>query len=363
MTETKSTTRTAPVRSGALVRPGLTSRPLPTVSLDPRTAYDFLMSSCGECGSLEDLLPEDRVWAEEARASLAAQVANDKVCGDCHGFVVELSRLLPGHPEIETARQFVALIDGLSDRELLDTMIGELLEMPEFAATARRAIDGDPAGFAELQSLLADYKGHAVLTAPFEEMVPWARSLLHAWLPLYEKIEGRVGRMLVRDVAARQSDEATSDPIGFVERTTNGIRLILEPTVRRIVLAPSYFGRPFNSLTRLGEIQLISYPIADSSLGERAGATPPAATLRLFRALGDETRLRILRLVSEQPRYLTELANELELSKPTVSHHMAQLRSAGLVTTTEQGNLTYYTLRQDRIVEAGPELGLYLKGK
>jgi DNA-binding transcriptional ArsR family regulator len=194
-------------------------------------------------------------------------------------------------------------------------------------------------------------------------MVPWARSLLHAWLPLYEKIEGRVGRMLVRDVAARQSDEATSDPIGFVERTTNGIRLILEPTVRRIVLAPSYFGRPFNSLTRLGEIQLISYPIADSSLGERAGATPPAATLRLFRALGDETRLRILRLVSEQPRYLTELANELELSKPTVSHHMAQLRSAGLVTTTEQGNLTYYTLRQDRIVEAGPELGLYLKGK
>jgi DNA-binding transcriptional ArsR family regulator len=78
--------------------------------------------------------------------------------------------------------------------------------------------------------------------------------------------------------------------------------------------------------------------------------------VRLYRALGDESRLRILRLLAERDRYLTELATELELSKPTVSHHLAQLRAASLVTLTQQGNLTYYSLRRDRIDEAGPEL-------
>jgi DNA-binding transcriptional ArsR family regulator len=82
--------------------------------------------------------------------------------------------------------------------------------------------------------------------------------------------------------------------------------------------------------------------------------------VRLYRALGDESRLRILRLLAERDRYLTELATELDLSKPTVSHHLAQLRSAGLVTMTEQGNLTYYTLRRDRVEEAGPELSAFL---
>jgi DNA-binding transcriptional ArsR family regulator len=166
--------------------------------------------------------------------------------------------------------------------------------------------------------------------------------------------------MLDRDIAARRQDDMARDPIGFVEQTTNGIRFVPEPRIRRIVMAPSYFGRPYNSLTRVGDVQLICYPIADSALGAADRLDPPAATVRLYRALGDDSRLRILRLLAERDRYLTELANELGLSKPTVSHHMAQLRSAGLVTVSKQGNLTYYTLRRDRADEAGPELGAYL---
>jgi len=103
--------------------------------------------------------------------------------------------------------------------------------------------------------------------------------------------------------------------------------MVPEQKTRRIVLAPSYFGRPYNSLIKVGEITLVCYPIADSALGAGGRAAPPVATLRLYRALGDESRLRILRLLAERDRYLTELATELDLSKPTVSHHLAQLRS------------------------------------
>jgi DNA-binding transcriptional ArsR family regulator len=126
------------------------------------------------------------------------------------------------------------------------------------------------------------------------------------------------------------------------------------------VLAPSYFGRPYNSLSKVGDVQMICYPIADSALGAADRVAPPAATVRLYRALGDSSRLRILRLLAERDRYLTEIANELELSKPTIKHHLALLRAAGLVTLTDQGNLTYYSLRHDRAEEAGVELRAYL---
>ena len=68
----------------------------------------------------------------------------------------------------------------------------------------------------------------------------------------------------------------------------------------------------------------------------------------------------VMGLLAERDSYLTEIANELELSKPTIKHHLALLRAAGLVTVTDQGNLTYYSLRRDRADEAGVELRAYL---
>jgi DNA-binding transcriptional ArsR family regulator len=69
--------------------------------------------------------------------------------------------------------------------------------------------------------------------------------------------------------------------------------------------------------------------------------------LRFFEALGDPTRLRILRLLAEREMYLTELADRLKLTKATTKHHMVRLRAAGLVTLYDRERLTYYALRPD----------------
>ena len=84
--------------------------------------------------------------------------------------------------------------------------------------------------------------------------------------------------------------------------------------------------------------------------------------MRLHRALGDETRLRILRLLRDRDLYLTEIAGLVELSKPTVKHHLALLRAAGLVTVTDEGGMTYYTLRRDRLDAGSAELKRFLLG-
>ncbi|HEX7398657.1 MAG TPA: helix-turn-helix domain-containing protein [Candidatus Limnocylindrales bacterium] len=70
--------------------------------------------------------------------------------------------------------------------------------------------------------------------------------------------------------------------------------------------------------------------------------------------------MRILRFLADGDLHLTEIAERMGLSKPTVKHHLAQLRAAGLLTMTETGGLTDYSLRRDRVAEAGPDLARYL---
>ena len=87
-----------------------------------------------------------------------------------------------------------------------------------------------------------------------------------------------------------------------------------------------------------------------------------AHLVQLFHALSDETRLKILKLLAGRDLYLTEIAQQLELSKPTIKHHLALLRSAGLVTITESGTVVYYSLRRNRLDDASADIKRFLIG-
>jgi ArsR family transcriptional regulator len=63
-----------------------------------------------------------------------------------------------------------------------------------------------------------------------------------------------------------------------------------------------------------------------------------------FRALADQTRRDILRLLRGGPRTSGEIAARFESSWPTISRHLALLREAGLVTTERRGQEIYYEL-------------------
>ena len=64
-----------------------------------------------------------------------------------------------------------------------------------------------------------------------------------------------------------------------------------------------------------------------------------------FRALGDATRRRMLDLLKDGRRSAGEIAAEFELSNATISHHLAILKEAGLVSEERQGKYIYYELR------------------
>ncbi|MGH2445037.1 MAG: ArsR/SmtB family transcription factor [Candidatus Limnocylindria bacterium] len=72
----------------------------------------------------------------------------------------------------------------------------------------------------------------------------------------------------------------------------------------------------------------------------------------LYRALGDETRLRVIGLLAEiGPMPVNELSRRVGLSQPLISWHLRILRVAGLIQTRRQGRETICTLRTDAFEE------------
>jgi predicted transcriptional regulator len=71
--------------------------------------------------------------------------------------------------------------------------------------------------------------------------------------------------------------------------------------------------------------------------------------LGFFKALADESRLKIIGLLAQQPRSVDELAAMLELSGPTVSHHLARLQAIGLLEARAEQYYSVYSLRTDAL--------------
>lgn len=83
-------------------------------------------------------------------------------------------------------------------------------------------------------------------------------------------------------------------------------------------------------------------PLATSSLSNDEAQ----ATATIFRALADPTRVKIVNLLarSEDPVCVCEFVPAVELSQPTVSHHLKKLTDAGLLEREERGKWAYYSL-------------------
>ncbi len=64
----------------------------------------------------------------------------------------------------------------------------------------------------------------------------------------------------------------------------------------------------------------------------------------LFKALNDPTRRQILDLLRGGDLNAGDIANQFDMTKPSISHHLDLLRQAGLVEATKQGQFINYSL-------------------
>jgi ArsR family transcriptional regulator len=88
-------------------------------------------------------------------------------------------------------------------------------------------------------------------------------------------------------------------------------------------------------------------PLATPSLSDEEAV----ATATLFRALGDPARVKILNLLARggEPVCVCDFVPAVELSQPTVSHHLKTLTEAGLLEREQRGKWAYYSLSGEAV--------------
>ncbi len=215
--------------------------------------------------------------------------------------------------------------------------------------------------------------------AKADEMIEYARDILFTeGLPerfasaikrfrkeVFAKYEDEFAGAISRAAAARRAAPTRGSAKEVVEEVTSGIDFEIPIGITRVVLVPSVVTRPLSLIDSARGTLVVYYGIADEFVDSDPEA-PPSWLVRMYKALSDDKRLRILRRLSEGETSLDELTDMLGLSKSTVHHHLSQLRGAGLIrvrvpSDESKSKQKHYTLREQSLSDAGAFLDSYLR--
>ncbi|HDM45053.1 ArsR family transcriptional regulator [Candidatus Bathyarchaeota archaeon] len=82
---------------------------------------------------------------------------------------------------------------------------------------------------------------------------------------------------------------------------------------------------------------------------------------RVFKALADRTRIRMLKLLDGRELSVCEIMIALQLTQPTTSHHLGILESAKLVKKRKKGKWSFYSLASSKLIGLIEELSASLR--
>ncbi len=224
-----------------------------------------------------------------------------------------------------------------------------------------RAVVGDADAKAELLASLVEYSGkyesaRRLLDVDGADLKSQILEILPRW---YEEVflphsqEWR--EATERDADATRELAASRSPDELTELVTRGYQYVPPRGIRTLAFFPSWWMRPWVLVWEHKGTKIFCYPIAP----EPEEGASPGEVARIYKALGDEGRLRLLRRLSDGPVTLGEAAGELGVAKSTAHHHLAILRQAGFVMVRE-GDEKVYSLRRDLLPQAGELLTAYL---
>jgi DNA-binding transcriptional ArsR family regulator len=339
------------------------------------SAYDLLATLWilgdrhSEC-ALEDMALGDE-WFIEFEAALSPQLIRDIEEVGSGDVWIALMPLLPETQAGGSVADFLSLLADMDPADLRYRLINvhdkfaadqtdlladaaegnaeaveRLLDVPELGSTElkqwretlRFLLLMDPS---QTRDLLVDVIGRvqSEAFAPHEE----------AFRP-YLEADYRAKKAMARRISAER----------LLEIATSGINFTDDRAYKPIVLMPSMVARPWVVFASGPDFFVMGYPVSDEILESDSDAPPPWV-VNLYKALGDERRLRVLRTLAEGDASLADLADTVDIAKSTLHHHLMLLRRAGLV-RVHVGEDKRYSLRDETIADATSALDHYIHG-
>jgi len=300
-----------------------------------------------------DLQAEVRSLFRPFDGTFVPAIFEAALTGDHDGFAGEL-RALEALDEDLVAFELSFCFGGL-ECSVLDGIDAGAVHDPAYR---HRVLTGAPDG--ELRDLARQaFDDPAALRRRYVRLLEryWDAAFAEEWARILPRIESDAtagARALVtgglRALVAELLPEGTWEPDRnaiVVEKDWEGSCDVADRG--GLVLVPTVYGWPCVLIDLLPPWPAsIVFPLRDLRTPEVPHATDHEVVSG-FRALGDETRLQIARLVADAPRSTKELSELLSLSDSAISRHLKILQAAGLVSSQRDGYYVLYRLDADRL--------------
>ena len=257
----------------------------------------------------------------------------------------------------EDFKEKVSLLD---ERELRYRLLPYLNEAQQ--ANRRLAAEGNERARDEL---ILSCRQHAffpqlidfVFRASLSDLKEHLFGLLDGWRREAAEDEESVAAIFRRDMAEKQRWKERVSPGELVQKAC-GMDYQPEHGLPDVLLIPHIIYRPWTIEAVFEGVKVFYYPVSDEALMDRQDPyQPPGKLVQLYKALADEKRLRIIKLLNEREMSLKELTETVELGKTTVHHHLSMLKLAGIVTV--RGSM--YSVNLQALNDTGKMFGHFLE--
>jgi DNA-binding transcriptional ArsR family regulator len=278
------------------------------------------------------------------------------------GYLLALVADAPGSREAGT---FLTTLERTRPLDLRGLLLGGRLRTYRgdvTDATIAAAAAGDAGAAAELLVGCLDWQRapyEHVLALDAEEAKRLLLEICRGWYAAVLEPEARAtSRVLRRSARGARALARRLLLDELVDALTRGVRYAVEPGIDRVLLVPHLVSRPWAIFTESGSTKIVCYGVDEADV---SGDAPPDPLVAAYKALGDETRLRLLRRLAVGSATLQELTELTGLAKSTVHGHLLVLRTGGLV-VTELSKRSAYALRRETLAQSAALLETYLEG-
>jgi DNA-binding transcriptional ArsR family regulator len=180
----------------------------------------------------------------------------------------------------------------------------------------------------------------------------------------FEEEERRISGYLTTALERAQARARECSLVDLVDELSGGLRLENAADAAGLLLIPSFWAGPLVLFEMLpDDTWVILFSARPRDVTIIPGDPVPDTLTRSLQAVSDQTRLRILKLLTSAPRTQIQIARELRLRPPTITHHLKILRLANLVRLTESATgEKRYDVREARLREVGQDLTAFVSG-
>ncbi|WP_019241017.1 MULTISPECIES: ArsR/SmtB family transcription factor [Bacillus] len=310
--------------------------------------------------TLLDTLEKPRKYWKEIRKSLSTELLNEIAFVEEHNTWKSLLQLL--HiKDFADLQEFISYINVLPINDLKYhslPFIGDKYQLvrekaakgSESAINEMKEHTHDNSFFPSYIQFISEVDGETLK----EHLI----AVLSGWyLEVIEKDEVYLQQILQTDCEMKKRMKLKLKSEDLVEWSTGGVAYTPEPSVNHVLLIPHYIYRPWNIEADMEDTKIFYYPIANESISPCDRYLPDNFLLLKYKALGDEVRLKIVKLLYEEERTLQDITNQINIGKSTIHHHLKILRAAKLVEIVE----SKYSLKKKAIEFLPEEMNHFLR--